>query len=257
MSWWDPLTWWKPIDKQWRRVSGDVKNLIRHAVHTAVNAVEADISDLSNWTGGAINGLSNWLSGVANVAGAAWNWAWHIANVDLPNWAGDVRGWVMDVLGPIYGALSWAENWINQAWGEIESLINSAWRGFYRDVISPIEGWINEAAGFVWHIIDDAWQGFYRDVIHPIEAGLSDAWAIIWHLWDWFDHVARDAIEGVIKAWDWIVFFGEHPGAELADLAHIAEHALSPHQVFTAAQRSAQTSGGEIEAIVERVLGEL
>lgn len=218
MSWWNPDTWWRAVDNTYNRVAGDIKVFVKDAIRSATDAIEADIRDVSNLAGAALNGLWGALTNVGNLASSAWNQAQNIVNTDLPNWAGDIRNWAAGEINSVSGWVSNIQGWINQAGSWVSGLISGAIATLTTDVINPITAWIDSAADFVAKMIDDAWQAVYRDVIHPIEADALKAWHVIDHLWQWYDKEARDAVSGVIKAWDWIVWFGEHTFTDLAKL---------------------------------------
>jgi len=164
-------------------------------------------------------------SGIAD----AWSWitnTWdtvaHIVTVDIPE-AYDYAANFATVL--YHDALRYgdeilhdAEGWINDLAHEIEAA--SDW--VIKNIADPVFNWIDHAADFVGHLIESAWDGFYRDVVKPIADLLHEVyqWADV--LWGWYWKVAADVIETCIKAFDWLVWFALHPYAGFEEIVHDA-----------------------------------
>jgi phage-related protein len=218
MSWWDPVSWWDTIKGTAVRTFDDIKSFIRHAVHTALHLV-TDALDFWTFLQGLFNAAIQWAVGVAqSVANTAMGWIEGAADT-VGHWINDAWNWFWsNVIAPAIGAVDAAWRFGVGVVQDIVSGLQAAFDWVNANLIDPMFHWIENAADTVGQWINDAWNWFYQEVIAPIAHLLNDVAAAAQALWDWFWNVAKDAVEGVVRAWDWIVWFGEHT---FRDLEHL------------------------------------
>jgi phage-related protein len=218
MPWWDPVSWWDTIKGTAVRTFDDIKNFIRHAIHTALHLV-TDSLDLWVFLQSLFNAAIQWAVGVAqSVANTAMGWIEGAADT-VGHWIDDAFHWFWsNVIAPAIHAVDDAWRWGVGVLQGIVSDLQAALDWVTANLIEPMLHWIERAADEIWHMINEAWDTFYRDVIAPIAHLLKDVAAVAVDLWDWFWRIAKDAVEGVVKAWDWIVWFGEHTISDLEQL---------------------------------------
>lgn len=180
-------------------------NLIDYVFTTVTNALQAGL----NWASQIAAGAFDWIINAAVTVGGwiergvidFWN------DVIVPAIDGLVSA--IDYVGGVLGAA------INEIWGWLSA--------FVRDYLDPIWSWIVNAAetvfGWIWQQID----AFYNAYIAPIIHELEQAWDMLVQVWDWLWQIGVDVVNAVIKAFDWIVWFGEHT---FDDLRHLYDEAV-------------------------------
>lgn len=210
---WNPLDWWNDATQAGASIISDVKNWVLGIVSGAVNLVENDVQFVWQWFSNAISDIqtaaywfSQWAqSAISNLG----NWAnWAITGLRnlAYQWVSDLGHWAQSALDELRGlAYQWVKdlgNWAAWAINGAESLARQLvsdlgnWaahaladlEGLARQLVSDLGKWTLGALAQLWK---DLYNTIYRDFIKPIE----------------------DVIHWVVKAWDWVVWFAEHPFA--------------------------------------------
>ncbi len=240
MAWWNPESWWKAVDNQYHSVDKAVKRLIHDAIKDVLDVVHSAVHDVERWATDVLNRFGAVITNVGHLAQDAYNIGAHLASTI----GGDIRseatrlitdavGWVKGAIEEVTRAINEAIRWIDNADNWLVAWIRPWWSSVWDAVLAgPIHA-IDTVADLITHMFSDLWGGVYRDIIHPIETDLATARKDLADLLDWYFHTAKDAIDGVIKAWDWIVYAGEHTIKEVEQLPGEIKLDLSTWDVST------------------------
>lgn len=210
-SWWDPRSWWKDSTKLAGEALDHLKSWVLSVVQNAVNLVENDVTDVFNWATtlyndlsaavsygeavlqGAINGVRSWAGGaigfVARTAQALASDARAYAEylfrsvTGAAQWlASDLRRWAVSAIRFVeQEALQWArdvQRWALAALNAVEGALKVA----LKDSVNWLVGVIRAAMGDIYRLV-------IANLIKPIE----------------------DVLHYVRLAWDWVIWFAEHP----------------------------------------------
>jgi hypothetical protein len=170
------------------------------------------------WVEGAINGITGGLAFLSSIVGTVWGWVVNAAAI-VGSWIWQaVDGFWNVVIVPAFHAVEAAAQWsFDTLLGLVNDVRNAAaW--VWDNLLMPMWSWIVHAAetvgGWIWAAI----QAFYHDVILPLWNLLVEAARLVAEIWDWIVRVAEFAVRLVIKAADWLIWFGEHTISDLLAL---------------------------------------
>lgn len=251
---WNPLSWIQSAGNIASSAISDVENWAKNAIKLAVDALSDAVSLVTDGIEALDTALVAGFQSITSLAENTYNWAAQIAYVDLPD--------------AVNGLFNTALGWVDDAEGLAEQLYNAA-IGYATDVVDdvtnaldyalnnylyPAWNWIGNAENWVGALLDSWWDAIWANTFGPIWsamqwlAGLGADW------FDWLTNVATDAINAVIKAWEWIVWFGEHT---IDDLVNLVDS--TPSQIDNAFLNSAvaQVPGAfeEAEEWFSQILG--
>jgi hypothetical protein len=132
-------------------------------------------------------------------------------------------GWVRDVEGALgrFGQL--VEGWL----AELRHDAAAALDAVVRDLVDPVIRWVERAESWIATHLDHWWDIIYRDVIAPIVAEVKTIYHWADTFWDWYWKVAKDEVELLIKAADWIEWFAKHPFTAIEDAGKDLAHEFS------------------------------
>jgi hypothetical protein len=150
-------------------------------------------------------------------------------------WA--IQGFWNDVVNP---AIHFLHDVLNYAIAVVQYAINALSAGvqwLVDHLIIPAFDWILHAAETVGRWIEDAVIAFYHDFILPFWNDFLKVWDEIAGVADFVYHEVLAVVRAVEKAWDWIIWFGEHTFDELRHLYDDIEH------------------GGGLDAVVSGIRG--
>lgn len=214
----------------------DVKQFIHDAIKAAVDLLDDGVNLFYYVFTVVTNALQVGLNAVTNVATIAWQWVEQAAVT--------VGGWIQFALVTIWNEVIWpaiqlVHGALDFAVGALQEALNLAAAGLswlVDNIIMPVWHWIEHAAetvsGWIWAAID----GFYHDVILPIWQFVQDVGNIVGALWHWFTTDAAAAVEAVLRALGWIVWFGDHSFHEILDLLEGAGSAMGRDWVLANAK---------------------
>lgn len=254
MPWWDPISWWKPIDNAWHTVDKDVRNLVKHAIKEAVAAVEQDISDVGTWANQGLSILGDGVNYAESIGTQALDGVEHIWNVDLPAWSNDAKNFAQQGLNDLQNWTADAVNGAEQAANDALGAAETGLHYFVTDLVDPALSWISQADAWVLRHLDTYWHDIYRDVVHPIEDGLGTAEGWIKKADSYLYHDVMDAVHLVEGAGHWLAFFADHPSKVVEDVVGTWTKSLSLSDLIHQGISFMDRSDKSIEDEVRRLL---
>lgn len=217
-QWWNPVAWWNDFFGAVATTWNDVKAFIHDAIKAAVDLLDDGVNLFYYVFVVVTDALQAGLNAVTNIATVAWQWVESAATV--------VGGWIQyatttlwnDVIWP---AIKFVEDGLNFAVGAlqyaIDGVINAA-AALWDNYVSPLWDWVAHSletvSGWIWSAIDGFYNAFIKPIIATVEQIGHDLYAAL----DWLFNVAVGVVDAVIKAWDWVVWFGEHTFADIRAL---------------------------------------
>jgi len=193
-------------------------NLIYYVFTTITNALQNGI----NFLRAASDIVWNWMLSEAERVGS-WittgvDWLW--SNIVVPALA-----FLQTAIDYVGSALSFA----------IQAVVNNL-ANIWDNYIVPVFDWVAHAAETVAGWIYNAVQAFYHDVILPVFAFLDQLGHDFYSLLGYVLNDVVAIVNAVVKAWDWIIWFGEHGFAEIIGLLSGTDHSLTRDWLLGAAQ---------------------
>lgn len=166
------------------------------------------------------NGLVASLNIAWNVLNGVWSWIENAFSTVYGWITSAVTWWWENIILPAIGLIRDGLNYAVEALQFAINLAQSALDWVINNLIIPLFQWVESAAVTVAHWIWDALDTFYRDVIAPILHDIETIFADVVSLANFVWHTVLDVVNAVIKAWDWVVWFGEHT---FSDILHLLE----------------------------------
>lgn len=200
------------------------------------------------------NGLTASLGMAWNILNGVWSWIVNAATT-VYGWATNVVNWWWDnIILPAVGVVHDILNYVTEALSYAINLVQEALDWAINNLVVPALNWIVHAAetvgGWIWAAID----GFYRDVIAPIINDVESIFRELGQVADFVWHGLLDIYHAIIKAWQWIVWFGEHTFDDIKALLFGTEHALTRDWLLGAAH-DPNGWGGKLADDLARILG--
>lgn len=163
----------------------------------------------------SISAIVNHLSAAADIL---WSWMVHAADT-VGGWITAAAYWWWDnVISPAIGLVHDIVNYVSDALSYAIGLVSAGLDWAINNLVVPALNWIENAVNTVGGWISDAVNAFYHDVILPIWGDVQHLLDAANDLWQWAFNFADSLLHGVEKAWDWVVWFGEHTFDDLRAL---------------------------------------
>lgn len=167
---------------------------------------------------GAINALQVGLSWVNAAIGAVHSWAdqiYYWTRDQVIPWLG---GLINDVSRFAQAVLAEARAGFSTLWNSIASAVDSVTRWVVSNVWDPLWSWVSNAASIVGRWIDSAVRWVWDNLVTPVAHAVAQLLDLVSTLWDWFTHLARDAVELVVKAGPFLWWIVRHPWGVLGSM---------------------------------------
>lgn len=188
-SWWNPVSWWNDAAGAAGSVASNIKGWVLDAIRGAVNLVSNDLSDLARWSSDAFNLVERDIGTVSGYAFRLWSDA-----------IGYIQRGLSGVEGVAYRLWSDAIGYAQRGLADVEGVAYRLWSdaiGYAQRGLADLQGWVSvglrDTVSWALREIESAYNAVYRavksDFIDPIM-------------------VVLDVVK---KAFDWIVWFAEHP----------------------------------------------
>lgn len=192
-------------------MSNTIKNWVLTVVRNAVNLLSRDLQDATGWLAGVVSvlwqGLTDELGIVHNYVDSVFDWA-----------QGEVTALAGLAARLYHTAVSYAEALYNRAIGAARGFVGDLARwataalhfveSEARQWVTDLAHWTEAAVGYAEHAADYA----LRVALHAVEGWIADAWRSVYSA---VKHDFINPIEQVLHwvrlAWDWVIWFAEHP----------------------------------------------
>lgn len=252
-DWWNPVSWWNDFFGTVATTWDDVKNFIHNVVKSAVDLL-ADGVDFFYYVftviTNALKATVDHLSAAADVL-----WSFMVSEAErVGGWITNAVDWLWsNIVVPALAVLQSAVDYVGSALGFAIDLVKNSLDDIWRNYIAPAFDWVEHAAETVGGWIGDAVSAFYNDVIKPVFDFVGqighDLYAALGYIYN--DVVA--VVNAVVKAWGWVIWFGEHSFEEILALLGGADHALTRDWLLGAAEHGSGVAD-EVAAWLEQIL---
>lgn len=251
---WNPLDWWNNATSIGSTILSDVKNWVLGIVADAVNLVENDVQSVWLWAWGVVQDIQT---------AAYWFSQWTTQAIDnLGRWANDAINGVEGLARSLVGDLGrWANDAINGVAGLARSLVDQlgAWtasaingvEGLARQLVGDLGAWAASALATLEGWVKAGFSDVYRWVTDSLSTLWRDLYGTIYR--DFIKPI-EDVIAWVVKAWDWVVWFAEHPFA-VVDQAESDVLGWLQNQATDALESSVDADVHRIESTLGKWLG--
>ena len=202
-------------------------------------------------TTNAISAAASWWW--TNIVIPAWNWI-QAAETTIDGWINNAWNWFWaNVVAPAIQLVSDALNW---GLGVLQYAIDLAAQGLdwlVNNIIDPVWQWIQNAASTVAGWVNGWWDWIWANVVGPL-IGDAEYWAhLLASAWHWLTTTVVAAVNIVIAAWDWLVWFGEHTFSDLGALLSSS----GPHDVYEFILGQASQSNSWVESFIDALAKEM
>lgn len=223
-QWWNPVTWFNDAKSAAIGSFDEVKKWVLKIVHSAALGLEHNFNTI-------IGSLTNVITEASNaVATLALETVGQISGgiASLFNHVSAITKTIEDyALGLVHAAEAAANYGIQQVKNLAETglaAVQATINYLNNTVIGPIVNWVANADSWFLNHVSQWWDTIYHDVILPVahtaETAASDALNAV----TWIGETGIYIADLVLKAADWLIWFGEHAFSDLLSLPGVIEN---------------------------------